>query len=76
MGQPQAQLTKEFLDRVASTGLTDSAIAAAIGVTRQYYSQVKLGKTSPSVAFIVGAIRAGIAKNFSEVAEPATSAAA
>lgn len=71
MGLPQAHLTESFLEKVAATGLTDAAAARAIGVTRQYYSQVKLGKTSPSVAFIVGAIHAGLATSFNDVAEPA-----
>ena len=69
--QPKAQLTAQFLKRAEETGLTDSALAAAIGVTRQYYSAVKVGKENPSVNFMVGAIRAGLAETFSDVAEPA-----
>lgn len=67
---PQAQLTKVFLERADQTGLTDSALAAAIGVSRQFYSSVKIGHEQPSVAFMAGAIRAGLAGTFAEVAEP------
>lgn len=69
--KPKARLTAEFLARVEATGMTDTAIAAAIGVTKQYYSAVKLGKENPSVGFMVGAIRAGLADSFADVAEPA-----
>lgn len=70
--QPKAQLTQAFIERVDNTGLTDSAVAAAIGVTKQFYSAVKLGKENPTVNFMVGAVRAGLAETFSDVAEPAT----
>ena len=70
--QPKARLTKAFLNRVAATGLTDAATARAIGVTKQYYSAVKNGKETPSVGFMGGAIHAGLASTFDEVAEPIT----
>lgn len=73
---PQAHLTEAFLEKVAATGLTDAAAARAIGVTRQYYSQVKNGQTSPSVAFMVGAIQAGLATSFNDVAAPTQAPAA
>lgn len=66
----QARLTQGFLDRVAATGLTDAAAAAAIGVTRQFYSEVKAGRQNPTVTFMTGAVRAGLAGTFDEVAEP------
>ncbi len=69
MARPVARLTPSFLARVESTGLTDSAVAAAIGVSRQYYSQVKNGEESPSVRFLAGAVVAGFADNFADVAE-------
>lgn len=68
--QPKAQLTSDFLARVEATGLTDNAVAAALGVTKQYYSAVKLGKENPSVGFMVAAVRAGLAEDFAGVAEP------
>lgn len=68
----KARLTESFLARVADTGLTDSAVAAAIGVTKQYYSAVKNGKDNPSVGFMVGAVHAGLADSFADVAEPIT----
>lgn len=67
--RPTARLTQQFLDRVKETGLTDSAVAAAIGVSRQFYSQVKAGKEQPTVRFMAGAVRAGLADNFADVAE-------
>lgn len=69
MSRPVARLTQGFLDRVAATGLSDAAVAAAIGVSRQYYSQVKSGAEAPSVKFLAGAVLAGLADTFAEVAE-------
>ncbi len=71
---PPARLTDVFLGRVAATGLTDAAVAAAIGITRQEYSAVKTGKTAPSARFMAGAVRAGLAATFADVAEPHPSA--
>lgn len=68
--QPKAQLTSDFLARVEATGLTDAAVARAIGVTKQYYSAVKLGRENPSITFMVGAIHAGLADTFNDIAEP------
>ena len=69
MSYPVARLTQGFLDRVDETGLTDAAVASAIGVTRQYYHQVKTGKEAPSVKFMAGAVLAGFADSFAAVAE-------
>lgn len=73
----RARLTRNFLDRVEATGLTDAAAARAIGVTRQYYSAVKNGKENPSISFMAGAVQAGLADSFDGVAElvPATEVA-
>lgn len=65
----QVRLTQSFLDRVAATGLSDTAVAAAIGVTKQFYSEVKSGKSAPSTRFMGGAVVAGLASSFAEVAE-------
>ena len=65
-----ARLTSGFLDKVKATGLTDAAAARAIGVSKQFYSQVKNGKDSPSMTFMMGAIHAGLATSFDDVAEP------
>lgn len=70
MPQPAARLTDRFINRAEATGMTDAALAAAIGVTRQFYSDVKLGKQQPTTRFMVGAVRAGLANTFSDVAEP------
>ena len=69
MAHPVARLTEGFKARVAATGLSDAAAAAAIGVSRQYYSQVKAGREAPSVRFIAGAVLAGLADSFADVAE-------
>ena len=68
MTKPIVRLRPEFLTRLTATGLTDRAAAAAIGVSRQYFSQVKNGDTPPSVGFIAGAVDAGLAETFDEVA--------
>ena len=69
MPTPVARLTTAFHDRVDATGLSDAAIAAAIGVSKQYYSQVKQGQEAPSARFMAGAVAAGLVQNFGEVAE-------
>lgn len=70
MNRPAARLTADFLARAAATGMTDAALAAAIGVSRQFYSDVKAGKEQPTTRFMVGAVRAGLADSFAQVAEP------
>ena len=67
---PEARLTPQFLARAESTGMTDAALAAAIRVTRQFYSAVKNGTEQPTVRFMAGAERAGLAATFADVAEP------
>lgn len=69
MSKQIARLTPGFLARVAETGLSDAAIAAAIGVTPQFYSQVKRGEQAPSTRFMAGAVVAGLASSFADVAE-------
>lgn len=63
------RLTPEFRDRMDSTGMTDAALAAAIGVTPQFFHQVKTGKVAPSAAFMAGAVLSRLATDFSEAAE-------
>ncbi len=69
MAEPIARLSPQFLARVAATGMSDAALAAAIGVTPQYFSQVKTGREAPSVRFMAGAVLAGLASTFADVAE-------
>ncbi|GAA2237372.1 hypothetical protein GCM10010401_06900 [Rarobacter faecitabidus] len=76
MAKPEAKLTDRFIARAAATGMTDAAIAAAIGVTPQFYSAVKAGKEQPTTRFMIGAVRAGLAETFGEVAEPVLKAVA
>ncbi|MBE6483643.1 MAG: helix-turn-helix transcriptional regulator [Actinomycetaceae bacterium] len=65
---PELRLSQTFLDRVTQIGLTDAAVAAAIGVTRQFYSQVKTGKAMPTARFMAGAVAAGLASSLDQVA--------
>lgn len=65
----KARLTPQFLARAAATGMTDAALAAAIGVTPQYFSQVKAGTVGPSIRFLAGSVLAGLADDFGQVAE-------
>lgn len=67
--RPAVRLTPRFLDRIAATGLTDAAIAATLGVSEQLYGRVKRGETAPSVRFLAGAVVAGLADSFADVAE-------
>lgn len=67
---PAALLTEEFKQRVEDTGMTDAAVAAAIGVTKQYFSAVKNGKEAPSIKFLAGAVIAGLGQNFGDIARP------
>lgn len=69
MPKPVARLTDSFLSRVAATGLSDAAVAAALGVSKQYFSQVKCGVEAPSVRFLAAAVNAGLAESFADVAE-------
>lgn len=68
-GPGAVRLTPRFLEHVAATGLADAAVAAAIGVSEQLYGQVKRGETAPSVRFLAGAVVAGLADSFADVAE-------
>lgn len=70
MEKPQTRLTDQFLERVAATGMTDTAIANAIGVTKQFYSAVKSGNEDVTARFLAGAVTAGLAETFADVAEP------
>lgn len=70
MSKQQTRLTDSFLERVAATGMTDTAIANAIGVTKQFYSAVKTGKEEVTARFLAGAVSAGLAETFADVAEP------
>lgn len=70
MTNPPARLTSEFLSRIEKTGMTDAAIAAALGISRQYYSEVKAGRVAPSIRFLAAAVNAGLADDFASVAEP------
>lgn len=61
------ELTQQFRYVVEKTGMTHSAIADGMGVTRQFFSAVWNGKEEPTTRFAVGAINAGLARSFDEV---------
>lgn len=61
------ELTQQFRYMVEKTGMTHSAIANGMGITRQFFSAVWNGKEEPTTRFAVGAINAGLARSFDEV---------
>ncbi|MCD4557638.1 hypothetical protein [Schaalia sp. lx-100] len=63
----QVQLTQKFRYLVENTGMTHAAIAAAMGITRQFFSAVWLGKEQPTARFAVGALQAGLGHSFDDV---------
>lgn len=65
-------ITPAFRRRVEQTGMTQGALAKAIGVSRQFFNAVLNGKQEPTTAFMVGAIKAGLADQLSEIAVWAT----
>lgn len=68
-GKGAVRLTTGFRDKLASSGRTDTELAAQIGVPLQRYRSVIAGTEAPSVAFIAGAVVAGLATSIAEVAE-------
>ena len=65
----KTRLSPVFCRRLGETGMTDMALAASFGMSRQEFSAIKLGKQGPTARFMAGAVRAGLAENFGEVAE-------
>ncbi len=63
----KVELTQQFRYMVEKTGMTHSAIANGMGVTRQFFSAVWNGKEQPTMRFVVGAITAGLGKTFDDV---------
>lgn len=67
---PKVQVRQSFLDKIAESGLSDAGAARAIGVSRQYWQQVKTGARPPSAGFMAGAVLSGLATSIADVAEP------
>lgn len=67
---PKVQVRQTFLNKVAASGLSDAGAARAIGVSRQYFQQVKTGERQPSAGFMAGAVLSGLATSIADVAEP------
>lgn len=63
----QIELTQRFRYVVENTGMTHTAIANAIGVTRQFFSLVWNGKEEPTMRFVTGALAAGLGNTFNDV---------
>jgi transcriptional regulator with XRE-family HTH domain len=61
------ELTQQFRYMVEKTGMTHSAVAKGMGVTRQFFSAVWNGKEEPTTRFIKSAIDAGLGKTFNDV---------
>ncbi|WP_172121454.1 helix-turn-helix domain-containing protein [Actinomyces faecalis] len=51
-------------------GLTFEGIGDMAGTSRQYVEKVFSGRTSPSVRFMSGLIRGGLADGYDEIAVP------
>ncbi len=62
------KLLDNFQQRVQELSLTDAAIARMLGVSKQYYSQVKKGERQPSAAFIAAAVASGLVDSLDQVA--------
>lgn len=62
-------LTNKFRQRIKNTRMTQEALAKAIGVSRQFFNDIWTGKQVPTAAFIIGAHRAGLGDNLSDIAE-------
>lgn len=60
-------LSDEFKRRASQTELTDAGIAKAIGVSRQFYSELKQGRKQVTTRFLIGAIEAGLADTANDV---------
>lgn len=69
-------ITPQFRERIEATGMTQEALAKAVGVTRQYFNQVINGKTPVTTAFLVGALKAGLGKEITDIAQWAPKKAA
>lgn len=67
MGAVNTVLSDEFKRRASQTELTDAGIAKAIGVSRQFYSDIKQGKKQVTTRFLIGAIEAGLADTANDV---------
>lgn len=65
----KATLTDSFRTRLDQTGMSQAAIAKAIGVSPQYFSRVIRDLEQPSVRFMAGAIQAGLGASFADIAE-------
>lgn len=68
---PKAKLTAAFQERLQASELTDQTVAATIGVSLPAFQEVRDGKRGPTVAFMAGAVKAGLAGTFADVAEVA-----
>lgn len=73
---PKVQIRQAFLNRIAASGLSEAGAARAIGVSRQYFQQVKTGERPPSAGFMAGAVLSGLAASIADVAEPVDEAEA
>lgn len=65
----RAQLTEQFLARLAALPMHEHAVAAAIGVSVDEFRLTVAGRGEPSIAFMAGAVTAGLAASFADVAE-------
>lgn len=64
----ELKLNPNFLKHVSDIGLTDSAVAAVLGVSEQAYQAIKTGEQQPTLAMMANALRSGLADAFTDVA--------
>lgn len=66
----RSKLTDNFKQKLAQTGLNTLGIARALGIPEQKVKDVLDGNEPPTMALLTGAVQAGLADNFGQVAEP------
>ena len=70
MAKELAQVTPSFLEHIKAIGLADEATARAIGISPSDYTAITQRGAQPSMEFVIGAIRSGLASSFNDVVEP------
>lgn len=66
-----ARIRQSYVKKIREDiGMTFDGIAQQTGASRQYAEQVFSGKEAPSVGFMSGLLRAGLASSFDEIAAP------
>ncbi|WP_216395801.1 helix-turn-helix transcriptional regulator, partial [Arcanobacterium phocae] len=67
--EKELALTDTFRQRIKNTGMTQEALAKAIGISRQFFNDIWTGKQVPTATFMTGALRAGLGESLADIAE-------